>query len=205
MHSELIKKFGEYLALLDQVQGAANLARNDLAAEAIERLNQLAFISNHLQEIDKQFGTMVMVTRTNQQGEIEHWNAAHERDGQLRFTMRLLTETYYYFAFRLRQILRNKTHPFRGLGTFDCPGVRDVRNHLIEHPEGATSRIFNRTFSWTQESGMHLKVGRQAWEGNAFSDSGFVANSREFNQNLASALDRACEQLNHCEAEGDSD
>jgi hypothetical protein len=200
MHTELVEKFSKYLALVDQAEGISNPARNDLAAEAIERLNQLAFIGIQLQEIDKQFGIMVMVTKTNEQGEVEHYNAAHERDEQLRFTMRLLTESYYYFAFRLRKLLRNKTHPFPGLGTFDCLGVRDVRNHLIEHPEGATSRIFNRTFSWTKESGMHLKTGRQAWEGDAFSDAGFVANSYEFNKNLSLALDRACEQLIRDEA-----
>ena len=195
MQTGLVEKFSKYLALLDEADGSSNPARNDLAAEAMERLNQLAFISSQLQEIDKQFGIMVMVTKTNEHGEVEHYNGAHERDAQLRFTMRLLTESYYYFAFRLRQLLRNQTHPFPGLCTFDCRGVRDVRNHLIEHPEGATSRIFNRTFSWTKESGMHLKTGRQAWEGDAFSDAGFIANSQEFDQNLSLALDRACEQL----------
>jgi hypothetical protein len=195
MHIEIIEKFKSYLELLNKFEESENFARNDLAAEGIERLNQLFCISNELQKIDSQFGTILMVTRTNEQGEIEHYNAAHERDEQLRFTMRLLTESYYYFAFRLRQILRNRTHPFKGLNTFECIGVRDVRNHLIEHPEGANSMIFNRTFSWTKESGMQLKTGRQVWEGDAFSDAGFIANSNEFNKILMLKLESACEML----------
>lgn len=195
MHSELVDKFRKYIALLAQAEGETNQARNDLASEAVERLNQLAFISEQLQVTDKQFGTVLMVSRTNEQGEIEHYNAAPERDEQLRFTMRLLTESYYYFAFRLRQLVRNDIHPFRGLSKFDCIGVRDVRNHLIEHPEGASSRIFNRTFSWTKETGMQLKTGRHPEEKKTFSDPGFIFNSNEFNQNLSLALDRACEQL----------
>jgi len=200
MHTELIAKFLRYLQLLEESEGR-NPPRSDLASEAIERLNQLAFITSRLQEIDAQFGTMVVLKKTNEQGEEEHYSATHERDEHLRFVMRLLTEAYYYFAFRLRQLLRNSTHPFAGLESFECVGVRNVRNHLIEHPEGAASRIFNRTFSWSKDSGMHLKTGRQAWESNEFLDSGFVANSEEFNQSLSTMLDRACSTLAQPKAE----
>ncbi len=194
MHADLVTKFNNYLDLLEKAEGP-DPARNDLGAEALERLNQLAFISAQLKGIDEQFGTMVMLTKVNEHGKEEHYNATHERDENLRFVMRLLTESYYYFAFRLRQILRNSAHPFVGLASFESVGVRDVRNHLIEHPEGKSSRIFNRTFSWAQESGMHLKTGRQAWESSEFIDAGFVANSDEFNISLSASLDRASEEL----------
>ena len=194
MDVDLVAKFNYYLELLEKIEGP-DPARADLASEALERLNQLTFIAAQLSGIDEQFGIMLMLTKTNELGEEEHYNATHERDEQLRFMMRLLTESYYYFSFRLRQLLRNDAHPFFGLGSFESVCVRNVRNHLIEHPEGKSSRIFNRTFSWTKESGMHLKTGRQSWESNEFIDSGFVANSDEFNQNLSKALDNACRAL----------
>jgi hypothetical protein len=194
MHADLITKFNNYLNLLEKVEGP-DPARNDLGAEALERLNQLAFIFAQLKGIDEQFATTIMLTQTNEHGQEEHYNATHERDEHLRFVMRLLTESYYYFAFRLRQLLRNSAHPFVGLALFESVGVRNVRNHLIEHPEGKSSKIFNRTFSWTKESGMHLKTGRQPWESSEFIDAGFAANSGEFNINLNAVLDSACEEL----------
>ena len=194
MHADLVATFNKYLDLLEKAEGP-DPARNDLGAEALERLNQLDFIFAQLKGIDEQFGTMVMLTKTNEHSQEEHYNATHERDEHLRFVMRLLTESYYYFAFRLRQLLRNSAHPFVSLASFESVGVRNVRNHLIEHPEGKSSKIFNRTFSWTKESGMHLKTGRQVWESSEFIDAGFVANSGEFNTSLNAALDRACEEL----------
>lgn len=190
MHLDLSQKFNTYLALLRDVHGE-NFARDDLAAEAKERLAQLREISIQLKAIDDQFGTMVMISRVNEHGVEEHYNATHERDERLRFVMRIMTEAYYYFAFRLRQILRNKTHPFFGLSSFESPGVRNVRNHLIEHPEGSSSGIFNQTFSWSRETGMHLKSGRQVWEAGELQDAGFVAKSREYTEAFEAAIDRA--------------
>lgn len=195
MYQTLVSLFDQYYQLLDIVEPPQDGARADLAAEVRERLAQLAFITGQLEQINSQFGIMAMTTRTNDRGETEHYSATAERDEQLRFVMRLLTETFYYFAFRARQILRNDVHRFSGLRGFDCPGVRDVRNHLIEHPEGSHSRIFNRTFSWAMESGMQLKSARQDWEGSAFIDAGFNANAEEFANRLSASIRAAIDTL----------
>ena len=48
----------------------------------------------------------------------------------------LFTETFYFVAWRLREVLnRRGTFAFPGLGQVEARGVLDVRNHLIEHPE----------------------------------------------------------------------
>src|SRR4051794_26219748 len=48
-----------------------------------------------------------------------------------------IVETYafsfYFLAWRVREVLRS--NPFPGFAKFDPIGVRNVRNHLIEHPE----------------------------------------------------------------------
>jgi hypothetical protein len=195
MYSELVESFSRYAKLITSQSGARNPARDDLAAEVVERLQQLNYIIHQLDEIDSQFGKMVTIEVINERGEKEHYNAAHERDQHLQFVMRLLTESFYYFSFRARQILRNKVHAFPGLGSFEAVGVRDVRNHLIEHPEGELSRVFNRTFMWSPDTGMHLKPSRHEWENSSFVDVGIKANAKEFAERLSAALDRATHGL----------
>jgi hypothetical protein len=195
MHIDLNKQFERYLLLVRASNSATSFQRDDLAAEVVERLAQLAFITKNLNEINAQFRTVVMAEVVNENGEKEMYNATQDRDKHLVFVMRMLTESFYYFAFRVRQILRNKVHQFPLLGSFEAAGVRDVRNQLIEHPEGKDSRVFNRTFAWSLESGMHLKSGRQVWESKEFADNGLDANAGEFNENLRVALSRAIQTL----------
>lgn len=192
---DLIQRFQHYLKLLNQLQ-APNLSREDLANEAIERLKQIKFIETNLQEIDQQFGISIIQTRINENGEEEYFNSMYERDEHLRFVMRLLTESFYYFAFRLRNLLRHKENRFIHLSQFESPGVRDVRNKLIEHAEKEL-QIFNQTWSWTKEVGMQLKSSRKDWEDKNFYDAGFKINSREFIDNLSSKIENACEILQH--------
>ena len=191
----LIVQFMKYSELIRGNDDSRNFAREDLATEVVDRLQQLVYIMHQLSEIDMQFGQFVMVEKLNAIGEREYYNAMFERDEHLRFVMRLLTESFYYFAFRIRQILRNKTHKFPHFGSFDSAGVRDVRNQLIEHPEGKESQIFNRTFMWSQDTGMHLKSGRNEWESSEFVDAGIKANAREFSEKLDISLERAIQNI----------
>jgi hypothetical protein len=190
-YPELITLFKNYSDLIQGNDDSRNYAREDLVAEVMERLQQLAYIVQNLHEIDIQYGKKVIITKINDDGEEELYNAMFERDQHLLFVMRLLTESFYYFAFRVRQILKNKVHQFPHLKSFDPTGVRNVRNQLIEHPEGKDSLIFNRTFSWSQDSGMLLKSGRHLWEHDKFVDVGLKVNANEFCENLYSLLEQA--------------
>jgi hypothetical protein len=190
---DLIQTFQHYLNLLNQSQGS-NLAREDLANEAVERLKQIKFIETNLQEIDQIFGVSVIQTRINENGEEEYFNSMYERDEHLRFVMRLLTESFYYFAFRLRSLLRHTENKFIHLSQFESPGVRDVRNKLIEHPEKEL-QIFNQTWSWSKEIGMQLKSSRKEGDDKNFYDAGFKINFQEFIENLTAKLKNACDIL----------
>lgn len=195
MFSELSNQFDQYFLLVKVSQTEPNLPLEDLAAEVRERLAQLNFIETQLSEISNQYRVTANIEKVNEHGEIEIYNAFAKRDEHLRFVMRLLTESFYYFAFRIRQIVRNDLHRFPGLRGFDCVGVRDVRNHLIEHPEGANSRVFNRTWAWSLESGMQLKPARHQWEKSVFHDKGFRLNASEFAEQLSKSLKRAAQEL----------
>jgi hypothetical protein len=56
--------------------------------------------------------------------------------------LQFYTEAFYYFAFRLRCIFRDLPN----LARLECKGVRDVRNKLLEHPEGRDSNVFLESF-----------------------------------------------------------
>lgn len=194
-YPELIIQFKNYSSLIQGDNDSRNYAQEDLVAEVMERLQQLAYIVQNLHEIDLQYGKKVLITKINDNGEEDLYNAMFERDEHLRFVMRLLTESFYYFAFRVRQILKNKVHLFPHLKSFDPAGVRNVRNQLIEHPEGKDSLIFNRTFSWSQDSGMLLKSGRHLWEHDKFVDAGLKINANEFCESLYSLLELAIKKI----------
>ncbi|MEI2718954.1 MAG: hypothetical protein V9E87_02245 [Gemmatimonadales bacterium] len=110
------------------------------------------------------------------------------------FQAHLYAECFYFIAGRVRQALRNKNPPLPGLETFEAVGARDVRNHLLEHPEGASSRVFSQTFSCGGPMGPVLKSGRWNTEG-AFPDSGLVANATQMNEAMVTALRSALNWL----------
>jgi hypothetical protein len=192
--NELSAQFAAYCEKLSGEANPPDRPRDDLGKEVVERLAQLAFLEAELMRLDEAFGTVAMVAITNENGEVEHYNATFERDQQLRFGMRLGAEAFYYFAFRIRKILRNAEFPFPGFAKFEASGVRDVRNHLIEHPEGGASRVMNQTWSWTPETGIALKTGRQEWEPKSFIDKGFRANVVEFTNAFANCLAQVAPQ-----------
>jgi hypothetical protein len=52
---------------------------------------------------------------------------------EIAFEIKLSTEAFYYFAARFIKILKC----FTQFKNFDAPGVRNVRNRLLEHSENA--------------------------------------------------------------------
>ena len=87
----------------------------------------------------------------------------------------LLCEVLYYVAFRAHKILEDM--PFGR--QFKAPGVRNVRNHLIEHPTGKSSGVVDRTFlvDW---DGPKIKGARTSDTVRHHMDKGLYANVREF-------------------------
>jgi hypothetical protein len=49
--------------------------------------------------------------------------------------LRALLEAFYYSAHRVTDVLNHGRAELPGMPRFTAPGVRDVRNHLIEHPD----------------------------------------------------------------------
>ena len=113
------------------------------------------------------------------------------------FHVRLYTESFYYLAFRFRQILTTRNqppgnYPLPLLHAFEAVGIRDVRNHLLEHPEGRTSQRFSQDHSLGGTNGPQLKLDSTT---SAHTDSGLFANAAEFKQRLHAALTQAIATL----------
>lgn len=154
----------------------------------VTRLEQLDFLLSRIQQLDLE--RIKYIGRPNPEipsdGKELRSNA---------FEVRLHTEAFYHFAGRLRSIIRHKEQPCPLLTSFECAGVRDVRNKLLEHPEGRDSRIL--TWSWTIGSpeGPILKVHRETHEVAVFPDRGLYVNARELKDGLEAALQRALGEL----------
>jgi hypothetical protein len=104
------------------------------------------------------------------------------------FEMKLLTESFYYFAGRIRTILRNPMAPVPGLTSFECPGVRNTRNKLLEHAEGRDSQVSIQSFGWGAPIGPVIKALRYGGQENVFPDQGLYVNAEEFRENLERLL-----------------
>lgn len=112
-----------------------------------------------------------------------------EASRQAMFETKLFTEAFYYFAARTRTILKNRRE-IPGLHTFECPGVRDVRNKLIEHAERPDSRIWWTNFTYSGPHGPVLKPGPSNAPRTKFPDKGLYVNAEEFRDNLNALLRR---------------
>src|SRR2546422_4107921 len=158
MFEQTIELFDKYYQTLDQNEDP-NIRRNQ-AAEVRERLEQLDYILSRVRACEhdathamdrSQLAFREHVERVRREGlDFEAVAASPtakitEEEARRALSaereMKLMTEAFYYFAGRVRSILRHKSVPLPGLEGFESEGVRNVRNKLIEHPEGAESRV----------------------------------------------------------------
>ena len=107
------------------------------------------------------------------------------------FKTKYHTEALYMHACRVRDAVRHKSGPIPGMSSFEAAGVRDVRNHLLFHPEGNGSQIFSQSFLWTHDSGPVIKPRRSASEGGRHEDRGLVHNMTEYFVNFTQVAGRA--------------
>lgn len=211
--------FSEVIILFDQYVASPTTAQQpsfnvDLAAEVQERLRQLDLIVAKVRSLEeagaahqRQFAAKLWT-----HGEIpESVGVSAPREMSAEITslltanrthmvdstreIRLLTEAFYYFAFRVSQILTHHSKPLPGLSTFECVEMRDVRNHLIEHPE-RNSKLYAQSFVYGQVAGPALKTGDLGKIGEHFRDAGLYVNANTFQQNFVRVLRRAIEQQN---------
>lgn len=164
---------------------AINNPRRDLAIELSERLAQVVFILARVQELELEIPKL-----SHQHGSGGLYFES-DAESTARIELRVLTESFYYFAARVRAIARNSKFPLPGLGSFECSGVRDVRNKLLEHPEGDDSQVLIVSFGHGGPNGPTVKPIRRVGQEQVFPDSGLFPNARAFGENLDRLLRQA--------------
>jgi hypothetical protein len=200
-----ISLFDDYYRHLDASKAPGfNL---NLGCEVRKRLEQLEFIIGKVRRLEVEAAEPLARFKAEFQ---EHALIVHKHDGQAnapvlppltqitpeefsayhraQFEMELLTEAFYYFAGRIRTIIKSPEKPLPGLGAFECVGVRNTRNKLLEHAEGRDSRVHMIGFGWGAACGPVIKAIRQSEQVDVFPDKGLYLNAEEFRANLVRVL-----------------
>jgi hypothetical protein len=145
--------------------------------EAQIRLKQAEYFLKRFRELDRE--------QSSNDGSV-HETAGGGMSTQLHDTPDVLKahgEAFYYFAFRARDALE----AIPGIDLkFDPVGVRNVRNHMLEHPDSAHGLMV----SWWQydcPEGLILAPGSAAGQAR-FTDKGLYPNAQEFIDKLTAKL-----------------
>jgi hypothetical protein len=192
--------------------------RADLAAEVENRIGQLDLILNHLQywlgEVrpdpetwqrdSQEFMRDAERFRTGQITENEYAAIITSRSPKPSprwfhawSEIRLFTETFYFFAWRILEILTTSSpRAFAELRSIDAPGIRLVRNLLVHHPEDGKSKAnYSQTLVVTDD-GPVLKSSAFAIRADRIEavpesiDRGLYRNAEEFRDVLEARLRR---------------
>jgi hypothetical protein len=194
-----IECWDQYCAMYHQSEGY----HQDLAAEVKERLRMLDFIlkrvpvlevtsNDPIRRLQRETSTHMAMIEAG----IKPANEPLPIGNFLKdFTthldivcveIRILTEAFYHSAWRIREIARGGMPK---LSSFECKGVRTVRNHLIEHPE-KQSKSFAQSFLFDGGQGPLLK-SQPGSESKEFQDQGLYPNTDEFITAFLGVLGRA--------------
>jgi hypothetical protein len=180
MFKDLVEPWGQFIAKIGQAW-APDDPRRELNLEVVERLFQLDIVLEYLNnaltifsgnpaeeglknDVRAQAFKQVVsgeMTKENYRDRMATltWKSREELEKQFRAQdeIRLFTEAFYFFAWRLVEILKSKTFYFDGFSKLSTKGILTVRNHLLQHPE-KYGRNFRQVFPITSD-GPILKAG----------------------------------------------
>ncbi len=119
---------------------------------------------------------------------------AVKRMNDLEAELFIFTEWFYYTAWRLREIIHSKNCGLPGLCGFEALGMRDVRNHILQHPEKYD--VARQVQSTAIDDTVGPMLGNAYWSAptKPFRDPGLYVNAFEFATNLQAVLTRAIEE-----------
>jgi hypothetical protein len=186
-------KFRVYLRRLKQKKVAHH---EGLAGEVEDRLEACEYLLREVHRLTRMLLRAWKHRRAAPTPELGR--ALGRRKADSAMGLKCHTEAFYYFAARAVSIMKKAPSGVPAtpmIKRFSPAGVRDVRNHLLEHPEGSESGVFSRSWQAEGAGGVTLKVARAMGKESVFPDAGLYANAREFITHLSRRLDAAIEQL----------
>jgi hypothetical protein len=189
MFKELVEPWGQYIAKIAQ-GWAADDPRRDLNIEVVDRLFQLDMVLEYINRaIGIWFGDPSVTRR--QENVLDAKSPDQLRkETRAAAEVRLFTETFDFFAWRLVEILTSKAFPFEGFRKLKAKGIRDVRHQLIQHPE-TYSKNFRPSLSMAALSGPVLKAMRLGPDKvDVVYDRGLFVNAQELHDEIIEILRR---------------
>lgn len=203
MRKRLLDRYGEALLAADRISDGGyigevrqRLEQADLLLRKAKESERTASAAiKRSQEAFKEYvesATIKEFTTTEAPRDVAVTPEEHQVWNDASLELLTFTEAFYYFAHRVRQIFRKELIP--GLKRFEAEGVRNVRNHLMEHPESKDGVEAPHSWGWGKEHGPVLKAVRPVGD-MRFSDPGLYVNAQELADNLEAALQRALERV----------
>lgn len=150
--------------------------------EILKRLQQMSFSCDKASEYEKKIINLVQEKDFDFKLRLDEYN-------QLMFEAEYYVETFYFIAFRVREILKKKNskYLFPDLKNFESKGVCNVRNHLLEHPE-KHGGVLTQSFGVGGDNGPVLKSVYSENDRPDSMDKGMWLNVSEFKTNLEQVL-----------------
>lgn len=162
----------------------------DAAQEVKDRLWQAEYaLAKHNEYIQKYKST----TESDSQDIKKYISSNLIANDELFNNGKFYAESFYYFSFRVYKILTHKNKPLPFLEKFYCPGVLMTRNHLIEHPEGASANATKYSYSFSYELGALLRTSDDSNQ--KVRDRGSVFNAKEFRENFIKTVKKSYEEI----------
>ena len=156
-----------------------------IACEAEIRLRQLDWVYQRVRRLQDEQVATIRLMAEGASGEFEPPRDLADRERDQAEEIGVLTEAFYYFAWRFRQVIR----PLPGLSRYDPRGIRDVRNQLIEHPPEHGAKL-SHTRMTSSDTGPQLRVSRNADTRHYPVDRGLYHNAAELLNELMTRLQR---------------
>lgn len=177
------------------VDGQLDSVRRNLIGEAQRAIRQADYLFSKCREaVEAHFELWRQVT-ISESGSPREGQVPTDLQTRLQVTQfegQLFAETFYYVSFRIREILRSKKFPLPYIQGFESKGVRDVRNHVLAHPEkGPEPQLDGGTATATGEFNVWLRVPLTRAKGSALREAGLVENAEELKLALRKVVGRA--------------
>ena len=179
----------------------------DLAVELMARLRQVSYLYEQIMELSARLLARNQSARSDEfEGatvnlifvytpppiDRESGTAGFPpvEDFSLDERIRLLVESFYYFAHRAVVLIRRSNGRLPGLKAFSPLGIIKVRNKLIEHPE-AKEGVRLISLAVSEAEGVRLKPMRRSITEEGYVDLGLSRNAEEFRGKFEARLNDA--------------
>jgi hypothetical protein len=138
------------------------------------------------EDIEHSVGREAMLSEWRERNSSEAVREAYREQIDHPDWLELLTEQFYWIAFRARSGIKRLPH----LHGFEAVGVRNARNKLIEHNDRDDSQVFNGGFAWGMAQGPTLAAARMDQQPQHWKDEGLFVNAINFASGLQAAIAR---------------